>query len=133
MKKIVLFLIMFFAIFGLTSCNKEGVSLYEAVGFEIENIESASCNTSMAQSYVWEFERKFYQHLDVKYEITDSNINEIRMNASLIVYVETKNGDSTIFYFYFFNDYIYLENAETNTNYVSIKKTNIDYSKVWPK
>ncbi len=66
--------------------------------------------------------------MDVKYKITDSNINDKIMNASLIVYVNTNNGDPTIFYFV--NNYIYLENAKTNTNYVSIKKTNIDYSKV---
>lgn len=127
MKKIVVFLIIFIVIFGLTACKKEGISLYEATGFEIENIESAGCNTSLAQSYVWEFDRKFYQHLDVVYEITDSNIND-KMNASLIVYVNTNNSDPTIFYF--INDFIFFRNDNTNTNYVSIKKTNIDYSKV---
>jgi hypothetical protein len=131
MKKVVIFLITVFLIYGLTSCKKEGVSLYEAVGIEIKNIESASCNTSIAQSWAWEFEAKYYKYLDVEYEITDFNINEKSIDASLIVYVETYDGDSTTFYFV--NDYIYLENNETNTNYVSIKKTNIDYSKVWPK
>jgi predicted small secreted protein len=50
MKRIVVFLIIFIVMFGLTACKKEGMSLYEAAGFEIENIESAGCNTSIAQS-----------------------------------------------------------------------------------
>jgi hypothetical protein len=112
------FFIIFIVIFGLAACKKVGISLYEAIGFEIGNIESAGCNTSLAQSYAWEFDRKFYQHLDVVYEITDSNIND-KMNERLIVYVNTNNYDSTIFYFI---------NNNTNTDYVSIKKIFITVS-----
>lgn len=126
MKKIVVFLIIFIVIFGLTACKKEGISLYEATGFEIENIESAGCNNSSAQSYIWEFDRKFYKHLDVEYEIIDSNIRIF--DARLIVYVNTNNSNPTIFYF--IDDFIYFRNDNANTNYVSIKKTSIDYSKV---
>lgn len=126
MKKFVVFVVLFIVMFGLAACKKEGISLYEAASFEIENIESARCNTSLLQSYIWEFDKKFYQYLDVEYEIYDSNINII--DSRFIVYVETKNGD--LITFYFINDYIYLKNDETNTNYVSIKKTNIDYNKV---
>jgi hypothetical protein len=126
MKKIVVILIIFIVIFGLTACKKEGISLYEATGIEIENIESAGCNTSSAQSYIWEFDRKFYKHLDVEYEIIDSNIRIF--DARLIVYVNTNNSNPTIFYF--IDDFIYFRNDNANTNYVSIKKTSIEYSKV---
>lgn len=44
MKKIVVFLIIFIVIFGLIVCKKEGILLYEVIGFEIGNIESVGCN-----------------------------------------------------------------------------------------
>jgi len=103
--------------------------LSEAAGFEIKDIESAVCNTSLLQSYMWEFDKKFYSHLDIEYEIIDSNISERITDTSLIVYVKTYDDVSRTFYFV--DDYIYLRNDNKNTTYVSIKKTNIDYSKIY--